>query len=643
MKKKYKFILLILIACLSSIIIYYNVDKANPVTTKEDVLVSQEKLENKFLKNTNYTIDEPKVILNPYGNSPLTALIIFETKDLTSPTITINGKDENSTFSHTFTPSKKHILPIYGLYADKNNEVEIKINGKIKKVYIQTNVLPKDFILPTNVEATKSELGNDLYFYTPASKGYTSAYDINGDVRWYLDGNYSWDIKRLENGNLMVSSDRIINNPYYTVGLYEMDLTGKIYFEYLLPGGYHHDVYEMPNGNLLVASNDFSSNNGTVEDIVVELDRKTGEIVKTINLKKILPTTEGKSDSWTDYDWFHNNSVWYDEKTNSVTLSGRHQDIVLNINYETEEINWILGDPNGWDNKYLKYFLKPIGDNFEYQYANHAAMILPNGDLFLFDNGNNRSKNKDTYVEAKNNYSRGVIYNINNDTKEVKQVWQYGKELGSNFYSPYISDVDYIEEGHYLISSGGISTTNGKVNNTPASLNQNPVENSITVEIKNNKEIFKMELPTNNYRVEKMNIYENHIFKTGLGTRLGSLGKTETVKSKLILFSKGINKTYKKYDITVTKEVDRLVVNGTFKKDDKVEVILDNLLNKKTYPLVISKKPYTEVCIDVFNEDEIRNGIKVTKYINDEGLSGKYNIYIKINGTVYDINKYIVY
>lgn len=645
MKTYQKFIALIIIACLASIVIFYKVDKAKPATKVPDILVTQNKTEEAFLKKTDYTIEDPKVILDPYDISPLTALIIFETKDLTAPTVTIKGKDENSTFTHTFTPAKKHILPIYGLYADTDNEVTIKINKTEKTIHIKTKSLPEDFVTPTNVEADKSQLDNDLYFFTPASVGYTCAFDVNGDVRWYLKGNYVWDIKRLDNGNLLLSSNRLLNPPYYTTGLMEMDLTGKVYYEYSLPGGYHHDAYEMPNGNLLVASDDFTSGNGTVEDYIVEIDRKTGDIVKEIDLKNILPTEEGKSESWTEYDWFHNNSVWYDEKTNSITLSGRHQDAVVNINYDTEEINWIIGDPEGWDKKYQKYFFKIDGDNeFDWQYAQHAAMILPNGNVFIFDNGNNRSKNKDSYLKAEDNYSRGVIYQINNENKTIKQVWQYGKELGSSFYSPYISDVDYFDDNHYLIHSGGISSTDGKPNNTPASFNKNVKLNSVTVELKDDEEIFKIELPTNNYRSEKMSLYANNIYKTGKGIRLGTLGETKaTGKNHFIIFPKRIDKTYKSHNIKVTKESDRLVFTGTFKKTDKVEIILDNLVDKKTYPLIISKKPYTAMCIDVFNEQEEKDGISVTKYINNEGMNGKYYIYIKINGKTYDIDRYVTY
>ena len=185
--------------------------------------------------------------------------------------------------------------------------------------------------MPTSVEADKENLSNDLYFFTPSSKGYTCAYDVNGDVRWYLSSNALWDNARLENGHLLISTERLINSPYYMTGLYEIDLLGKIYQEYSLPGGYHHDYDELPNGNLLVASDDFNNPSGTVEDYIVELDRTTGNIVKTFDLKDVLPMEEGKSENWINYDWFHNNSVWYDEATNSITLSGRHQDAVITL------------------------------------------------------------------------------------------------------------------------------------------------------------------------------------------------------------------------------------------------------------------------------------------------------------------------
>lgn len=642
MKTQYKMIILIALACICSILIYYKVDKAKPAKFQEDLIAKQEKLENKFLEKTNYTMEHPNIILDPYDISPLTALVIFETSDLTAPEVTVKGKDENTTFTKTFTPSKKHILPIYGLYPDTNNEVTIECNGKKNVFYIKTDPLPEDFALPTKVVSNKEELGNELYFVTPSSDGYVAAYDVNGDVRWYLNESFTWDIKRLNNGNILLSSNRLINPPYYMTGLMEMDLLGKVYYEYTLPGGYHHDVFELENGNFIIASDNFE--NGTVEDYIVEMDRKTGEIVKTIDLTKILPQDEGRNVNATDYDWFHNNSVWYDAATNSLTLSGRHQDAVVNLDYSTNEINWIVGSKEGWSKEMQKYFFEP-DENTEFQWSQHAAMILPNGNLFVFDNGNNRSKTAENAVSAENNYSRGVIYQLDKENKMIHQVWQYGKERGSEFYSPYISDVDYFNDGHYLIHSGGISKTeDGKPNNEPAGLQKAGSMNSITTEVKDDEVIFEMQLPGNFYRAEKMSLYANNVFKTGKGTTLGSMGETKASgKQTLCLINKSINDTYKSHDIKIVKEKDRLAVTGTFKKSDKVEIILDNTFNKKVYDMIISKKPYTAMCVDIFNEEEKENGISVTKYINDEGLKGKFYIYLKINGTVYDTDLYVTY
>ena len=164
-------------------------------------------------------------------------------------------------------------------------------------------------------------------------------------------------------------------------GLYEMDMLGKIYTEYSLEGGYHHDYYEMENGNLIVASDNFA-NGKTVEDYVVELDRKTGKIVKTWDISSILNHEDGKSENWSEYDWFHNNAVWYDKKTNSITLSGRHQDAVINISYDDGSLNWIIGDKTNWSEDYQKYFFTPKGKNFEWQWSQHAAMITPEGYVF---------------------------------------------------------------------------------------------------------------------------------------------------------------------------------------------------------------------------------------------------------------------
>ena len=651
-KKRNKKIITIIISIIVLIILgsifysYNNLTGKSKIDLTASLVTKQNEIE-KTIKTNGYTIDNPKVLLDPYDASPLTALILFETEEEVSPKVTIEGKDKLTTIETEFAKNTKHYLPIYGLYADYNNKVDISYtlsDGKkiTKQVEIQTDKLPDDFVLPTSVKKDSSKLTNDLYFFTPSSKGYTCAYDVNGDVRWYLSNNAIWDNTRLKNGHMMVSTERLVNSPYYMTGLYEIDLLGHIYNEYSLKGGYHHDYFELPNGNLLVASDDFNNEAGTVEDYIVELDRTTGNIVKTWDLKDILNMEDGKSENWSNYDWFHNNSVWYDEATNSITLSGRHQDAVINIDYTSGKLNWIIGDSTNWSSEYQKYFFTPVGKDFEWQWSQHAAMITPEGYVFIFDNGNNKSKDSSKYVDANNGYSRGVMYKIDTDKMTIEQVYEYGKERGSSFYSPYISDVDYLSKNHYIIHSGGIVYVDGKNSNQPAGFSSNTTLKSDTVEVLNDKVIFEIVLPTNNYRVEKLSLYTENDYKNTLGKRLGSLGETKvSKKDNKFIKTVEIDDDYNKRNITLTNEEDRLVISGKFKKGENVSFILRKGFINNYYDQVISKKPYTALCVDIFTEEETNEGINITRYINKETLSGKYSIYIKINDKIYKTNSYI--
>ena len=73
----------------------------------------------------------------------------------------------------------------------------------------------------------------------------------------------------------------------------------------------------------------------------------------------------------------------YDVNTDAIILSGRHQDAVISIDYTSNSLNWVLGDPENWDSQGFtdQYFFTPVGLNFEWQYAQHSAMVLPDGKM----------------------------------------------------------------------------------------------------------------------------------------------------------------------------------------------------------------------------------------------------------------------
>ena len=114
------------------------------------------------------------------------------------------------------------------------------------------------------------------------------------------------------------------------------------------------------------------------------------------------------------------------------------------------------------------------------------------------------------------------------------------------------------------------------------------------------------------------------------------------VRLKKLNISKRYNKNnseYKKHKISFTKEIDRLVFKGQFKREDKVNVVLVKNGIASYYNIKISKKPYTALCVDIFTEEENKNGITISRYINKEGISGIYSIFIEINGKLYDTSE----
>ena len=578
MKKAFKYVLLVLFAALASIGIYEYIEANKPIEVEGDILTYQDSIEKTFLADTNYTIDNPKVILNPYGNSPLTALIIFETNDLTTPTITIKGKNGSDDITHTFIPGKVHILPVYGLYADYNNEVVINVSEKSKTIHIQTEALPENL---TNIENVANDLETDeFYFTTPENKNYTVAYDSNGDVRWYLTGDYKWEIQRLNNGHLLISSDKLVNLPYYTKGLLEIDLLGKIYYQYDIPNGYHHSVIELPNSNFLVASNNFKD--GTTEDYIVEIDRNSGEIIKEINLHKLQNNDQE--------NWLGLNSLHYDSKTNSITFAGENNNMIANIDYNSEEINYIIADKENVPEKYQKYIL------------NTEDIIMPNKpqSLKILNDGTL------AFINTKDDGIYLTMYSISDDKKKVLMVSE--EKLDDEKLTASINITD---ENHYVLTAGSYFKE------------------------QNDDESLKIETNTNLYNTAKLSLYANDIYTTGAGTKLGSLGITETTKDISVIFHKTDDSIIEKYDLKFVKEADRLVVTGTFKKSDDVQIILDNFLTKRTYDMVISDTPY--------KGKDSNDKVTVSKYINDDDIYGKFYLYIRINGVNYKLWKYVTF
>lgn len=257
MKKMYVFALIFLVFIVSiSIIGSSIVSGDNPVSTYKDIFTIQSNKEVYF-EGYGYSIDNPNLVVNPYGNSPLTAIVMFDTDGYSEVSITIKGKDDSGDINYTFSSDKHHLIPIYGLYADYDNTVIIRSENKEKVINIKTNPLPSDF------EYVNDSGSDNFSFY---NGNYPYAVDINNDVRWYLNSNCYGNITTISDSRIIIGNDKY-NEDGTSTGIYEMNLLGKIYNEYLLSDSYYgyNTIYD---NDILVLS-----------DKILRIDSQTGEVI----------------------------------------------------------------------------------------------------------------------------------------------------------------------------------------------------------------------------------------------------------------------------------------------------------------------------------------------------------------------------
>lgn len=464
---------------------------SNEVDTEEQLSVSlndewqemqseKEKKYQNLLKSGEYTEDNIYVQLDPYDASPLSALLLFQTEDAMTVDISVAGKDEATTVKNSFDDYETdHSIPVLGLYPDTENEVTVTLtdesgNSMEKTVTIKTGTLAKSIanIEVKEADTTKMELGDsELTFVVPSTKR-AYAFDANGDVRWYSTRYNSHIFKELTNGNLLYLTKESNDADTYNV-LLETDYLGKIYHRYDFSSSsaandtgksegemtvIHHDGNELPSGNFLLTVNDGSN---YIEDTMIELNRETGEIEKTIDLKDILPEAfyeDYDSTSREDgkVDWFHQNSVEYDEADNSIIISGRHQDTIMKIDYDTSEIKWIMGDSSGWPESYQKYFLN---GEVKASGGQHAAIVLPDQDdndettdILYYDNNISVTRGDE---ETSEKYSEARQVRINDAEMTIEEVWTFGEELGEDYYTKIIGSARYLSNtGNRLVNFG---------------------------------------------------------------------------------------------------------------------------------------------------------------------------------------------
>ena len=573
-----------------------------------DILSWQFARENEILENYaagTYTIDAPFVIVDPYEMNPCSALVLFDTDQPSDIRVTIAGKDDSSTITYTKTGSGTHVeVPIVGLYAGTKNDVRLEdASGHQANITIETEALPVDFQQYELVQSIPARMEPGFTLCVACFEhSYTALIDCNADVRGYLSNQYmahGTSVIQLQNGDMLATGDEYKQEPYNMTSLWEFNWLGKVFREYEVPNAVHHDISELPNGDILAVSNNVNMfATGTREDVAIILDRETGDVIRTFDFRKILDETRTPFNHFhpnivnaLNVDWMHMNAAVYDADNNSLIVSSPIQSMVVSLSLEKGEINWILGPHEGYEgtSAYLaNYLLTPVGDNFEWQWCQHAPSILPDTDhdpntidLILLDNGQNRSFDEATALDAKDNYSRGVCYRIHQKEKTVEQLWEYGRERGSDCYATFLGDADLLSKTqNRLLCFGGQLRSNGEpVDTIVAGVFGGLVVNSRIVEVTADQQVvFEVAAHENaysssaeTYQAERLTLYSDPSFAYQLGQvqgiRLGTNDNNElddTVQAPLV-YGGGISVSFHR----ICNENGRLIIDGTLTKQGK--------------------------------------------------------------------------
>ena len=458
---------------------------------------------------TSIEIKPENLKINPSGCAPLSAELNFSAPVQGRVHIRIASKPNHKSNEITHLTEKygfNHVIPIHGLYADYLNTIYITLTDKegahritdsiqIKVAPLKNIELPVVDIIQADVK--QMEPGLTLINYMGANEFDTHRpfmIDADGEIRWLLlfdaqpavaNVTAHVGLQRLADGNFIlgdVKTSRILIIDMFGNLIKSYDLAAKGY-------EFHHEVTETTINTILVCVTKKTTTTPTgvpvIYDHVIEIDRESGAIVTEWDLKqsldeKRLVMTPAYPPTDRLNNWAHNNAVTYSPSDDHIIVSLRQQGLVKLS--KSNQVKWILAAHTGWGKNrrgenLSAYLLNPLNNSsekitdmevingtkvhaeFEWIWGAHCPIILPDGSVFVFDNGAERLLGNEKAL-----YSRAVGYQIDEKNKTAQQTWQYGKERGAACYSEAVSSVQFLPITNHILFAPGffVPTIKGK-------------------------------------------------------------------------------------------------------------------------------------------------------------------------------------
>ncbi|MGO9199493.1 MAG: aryl-sulfate sulfotransferase [Limisphaerales bacterium] len=383
-----------------------------------------------------------------------------------------------------------HSVPLFGFKAGRTNNITVTVWDRFRNQF--TAAAPVVFItapLPAafpvmNVlasEPERMEPGYTLFRVNnnTVSVSYLTFVDNAGEVVWYspnIELPTTLDVRQLADGNLFIP---------LTTSFYEVNLLGEAVKSWGVPDNLSIDFHDgVPTDhNSILYINDYTQvasgfpTSATVSNAptqtatlavsgIIEMSATNDTLLNDWSLFDMLDPLRVTYLTFTTpdslgVDWGHANAVIEDPRDNSIIASLRNQNAVVKFSRATGQLLWILGPPQNWGPEWQPYLLTPVGTPFEWNYGQHAPRLTPQGTLLLYDDGNFRACPFDPPVADSANYSRAVEYDINEQTMEVTQVWEYGGNVPEPLYTAALGSADWqTNTGNVLVTFGYVSYVN---------------------------------------------------------------------------------------------------------------------------------------------------------------------------------------
>jgi hypothetical protein len=446
---------------------------------------------------------EPVIVANPNPKVPLAAVVKFSADQAVDTTIQVSDGKHKWELHYDRARKPDDGLPVVGMRPGRKHEITVSIGKSSKKLEYTTPGLPAARGEFPPIKVTKGqgkiEPGITLLCVRRQSAGSAAgpdearfgmlvAVDEDGEVVWYYKSDVRIsDFEHRENGAILL----------LTVDhrLVEIDVLGNeigSWFAAGRPGGaiavvpvdttaFHHEVDETGKGNLIVLGarrreidNYYTSETDpnaprkkqwVMGDEIIEFNRD-GKILWKWNAFDHLDPFRIGYETFSGYyeragfpgtiDWTHGNSLFYDEKDDSVTVSLCYQSAVLKIDRKTGGIRWILGEPGGWPAALEKKLLKPVGE-LRWPWHQHGVTMAGRASVLVYDNGNYGARPFTAPVAPAKTNSRAVEYKVDEKKMTVQQVWESDGAGGDSVVSTAMGNPEWQPKtGNVLVVYGGL-------------------------------------------------------------------------------------------------------------------------------------------------------------------------------------------